>query len=93
MTTHEYVTPAEAGRELTDDQIATTQYVGVLMLVFVRKTLQEVVTEVETSERGIGLLGFGVSVLHTRSRLPADIAGKQSGTLVVCTSRASQSDL
>ncbi|KAI9636052.1 Endonuclease/exonuclease/phosphatase [Dioszegia hungarica] len=36
-----------------------TRYVGVLMLVFVRKTLQEVVTEIETSERGIGLLGFG----------------------------------
>lgn len=76
-----------------DNQIATTQYVGVLMLVFVRKTLQEVVTEIETSERGIGLLGFGVRALSTKSRLPADVAGKQGGTLVVSISRVSQSDL
>ena len=35
------------------------QYVGVMTLVFVRKTLKNVVTRVEMSERGIGLLGFG----------------------------------
>ena len=38
-----------------------TQYVGVVTMVFVKKSIREAVTRVETSERGIGLLGFGVS--------------------------------
>ncbi|ORX34560.1 Endonuclease/exonuclease/phosphatase [Kockovaella imperatae] len=41
------------------ERIAMTQYVGVMTLVFVRKTLRPHVTHVQTSERGIGLLGFG----------------------------------
>ena len=38
-----------------------TQYVGVMTIVFVRKSLRPAITRIETSERGIGLLGFGVS--------------------------------
>jgi hypothetical protein len=38
-----------------------TQYVGVVTVVFVRKTLRSAISRVETSERGIGLLGWGVS--------------------------------
>ncbi|WVQ93909.1 hypothetical protein IAU59_000987 [Kwoniella sp. CBS 9459] len=41
------------------EKLVMTQYVGVLMIVFVRKTLKEAISRVETSERGIGLLGFG----------------------------------
>jgi hypothetical protein len=38
-----------------------TQFVGVMTIVLVRKSLREAVSQVQTSERGIGLLGFGVS--------------------------------
>ena len=38
------------------------QYVGVLLLVFVRSDLKDAVSDVQTSEKGIGLLGFGVSL-------------------------------
>mgnify|MGYP002718848398 CR=1 FL=1 len=38
-----------------------TQYVGVITIVFVKRTLRDAVSQIETSERGIGLLGFGVS--------------------------------
>ncbi|WVW81619.1 hypothetical protein I302_103614 [Kwoniella bestiolae CBS 10118] len=41
------------------EKLVMTQYVGVMMIIFVRKSLKEYVTRVETSERGIGLLGFG----------------------------------
>lgn len=44
-----------------DEQIAVSQYVGVLLLVFVKKDLRDAVSEVQMSEKGIGLLGFGVS--------------------------------
>lgn len=36
---------------------------GVLTIVLVRKTLRPSISRVETSEKGIGLLGFGVSLL------------------------------
>lgn len=36
-----------------------TQYVGVVMIILVRKTLRPYISRVESSERGIGLLGFG----------------------------------
>lgn len=36
-----------------------TQYVGVVMIILVRKTLRTYISRVESSERGIGLLGFG----------------------------------
>lgn len=36
-----------------------TQYVGVVMIILVRKTLRPNISRVESSERGIGLLGFG----------------------------------
>jgi hypothetical protein len=39
-----------------------TQYVGVVTVVFVKKTLRSAISRVETSERGIGLLGWGVSI-------------------------------
>jgi phosphatidylinositol-bisphosphatase len=38
-----------------------TQFVGVMTIVLVRNSLREAVSQVQTSERGIGLLGFGVS--------------------------------
>ncbi|WVQ80297.1 hypothetical protein IAT38_002402 [Cryptococcus sp. DSM 104549] len=41
------------------EKLVMTQYVGVVMIVLVRKTIKEYVTRVETSEKGIGLLGFG----------------------------------
>ncbi|WVF66286.1 hypothetical protein IAT40_001026 [Kwoniella sp. CBS 6097] len=41
------------------EKLVMTQYVGVLMIVLVKKTLKEAISRVETSERGIGLLGFG----------------------------------
>ncbi|WRT63490.1 uncharacterized protein IL334_000395 [Kwoniella shivajii] len=41
------------------EKLVMTQYVGVMMIILVRKTLKEAITRVETSERGIGLLGFG----------------------------------
>ncbi|OCF43755.1 hypothetical protein I317_02359 [Kwoniella heveanensis CBS 569] len=41
------------------EKLVMTQYVGVLMIILVRKTLKEAISRVETSERGIGLLGFG----------------------------------
>jgi len=45
----------------TDIQLALTQYVGVMTIVLVRKTLRPAITRVETSEKGIGLMGFVVS--------------------------------
>ena len=42
-------------------QVAVSQYVGVVTIVLVKKALKDDVTQIETSERGIGLLGFGVS--------------------------------
>ncbi|ORY31996.1 Endonuclease/exonuclease/phosphatase [Naematelia encephala] len=41
------------------DKIACTQYVGVMTLAFVKKSLRDAVSAVETSEKGVGLLGFG----------------------------------
>ncbi|WVR03400.1 hypothetical protein IAU60_000391 [Kwoniella sp. DSM 27419] len=41
------------------EKLVMTQYVGVMMIILVRKTLKEAITRVETSERGIGILGFG----------------------------------
>lgn len=46
-----------------DQQLAFTQYVGVMTIVLVRKTLRSAITRVETSEKGIGLMGFIVSSL------------------------------
>ncbi|WWD06010.1 hypothetical protein V865_004095 [Kwoniella europaea PYCC6329] len=40
-------------------KLVMTQYVGVMMIILVRKSLKEFISRVETSERGIGLLGFG----------------------------------
>jgi hypothetical protein len=48
-------------------QIAVSQYVGVLLLVFVKKDLTDAVRDVQTAEKGIGLLGFGVSVICSDS--------------------------
>ena len=45
----------------TYHQLAFTQYVGVMTIVLVRKTLRSAITRVETSEKGIGLMGFVVS--------------------------------
>jgi phosphatidylinositol-bisphosphatase len=45
----------------TDVQLAFSQYVGVMAIVLVRKTLRPMVSRVETSEKGIGLMGFVVS--------------------------------
>ena len=44
-----------------DFQLAFSQYVGVMTFVLVRKTLRPVISRVETSEKGIGLMGFVVS--------------------------------
>jgi len=44
-----------------DLQLAFGQYVGVMTFVLVRKTLRPVISRVETSEKGIGLMGFVVS--------------------------------
>ncbi|WWC57979.1 uncharacterized protein I303_100514 [Kwoniella dejecticola CBS 10117] len=41
------------------EKLVLTQYVGVMMMILVRKSLKEHISRVETSERGIGLLGFG----------------------------------
>ncbi|CAD6564187.1 MAG: hypothetical protein TREMPRED_004465 [Tremellales sp. Tagirdzhanova-0007] len=41
------------------EKVAMAQYVGVLTMVFVKKSHREVVKRVSTCERGIGLLGFG----------------------------------
>lgn len=41
------------------EKIALTQYVGVMTTVFVKKSLKDAITRIETCERGIGLLGFG----------------------------------
>nr|ODN77240.1 hypothetical protein L203_06319 [Cryptococcus depauperatus CBS 7841] len=41
------------------EKLIMTQYVGVVMILLVRKTLRMHVSRIETSERGIGLLGFG----------------------------------
>ncbi|OCF71352.1 hypothetical protein I204_07979 [Kwoniella mangroviensis CBS 8886] len=41
------------------EKLVMTQYVGVMMIILVRKSLKEFISRVETSERGIGLLGFG----------------------------------
>ncbi|WWC67008.1 uncharacterized protein I206_100915 [Kwoniella pini CBS 10737] len=41
------------------EKLVFNQYVGVMMIILVRKSLGEHVARVETSERGIGLLGFG----------------------------------
>ena len=38
-----------------------TQYVGVVTIAFVKKNKKDVISRVETVERGIGLLGIGVS--------------------------------
>lgn len=53
------------------------------MIIFVRKTLKEHISRVETSERGIGLLGFGVSSTYLHPHFFADVRsiGKQSGEL------------
>jgi hypothetical protein len=45
-----------------------TQYVGVVTIVLAKHSIREAITHVETSERGIGLLGFGVS----HAPLPSD---------------------
>lgn len=42
-------------------QLAFTQYVGVMTIVLVKKAIRPVISRVETSERGIGLMGFVVS--------------------------------
>jgi hypothetical protein len=47
------------------------------MIVFVKKFIMEFVSRVETSERGIGLLGFGVSGIGGYSHMLTG-AGKQS---------------
>ncbi|KIR79357.1 inositol-polyphosphate 5-phosphatase [Cryptococcus gattii EJB2] len=41
------------------EKLVMTQYVGVVMIILVRKTLRPYISRVESSERGIGLLGFG----------------------------------
>ncbi|KIR43959.1 inositol-polyphosphate 5-phosphatase [Cryptococcus deuterogattii 99/473] len=41
------------------EKLIMTQYVGVVMIILVRKTLRPHISRVENSERGIGLLGFG----------------------------------
>lgn len=50
----------------TDGQLAFSQYVGVMTIVLVRKTLRSVISRVETSEKGIGLLGFVVRHVSQR---------------------------
>ncbi|ODN75742.1 hypothetical protein, variant [Cryptococcus amylolentus CBS 6039] len=39
--------------------LVMTQYVGVVTIILVRKSLRPHVSRIETAERGIGLLGFG----------------------------------
>ncbi|OXG45099.1 inositol-polyphosphate 5-phosphatase [Cryptococcus neoformans Th84] len=41
------------------EKLVMTQYVGVVMIILVRKSLRPYISRVESSERGIGLLGFG----------------------------------
>ncbi|KAK4689100.1 inositol polyphosphate 5-phosphatase INPP5B/F, partial [Tremellales sp. Uapishka_1] len=41
------------------EKLSMNQYVGVMVIVLVRKSLKGAISRVETSERGIGLLGFG----------------------------------
>ncbi|RXK37280.1 hypothetical protein M231_05422 [Tremella mesenterica] len=41
------------------ERLALTQYVGVVMIILVRRTLRPEISRLQTSERGIGLLGFG----------------------------------
>lgn len=50
-------------------QVAMSQYVGVLLIVLVRRDVKDAVGEVQMSEKGIGLLGFGVSVFAYRSHV------------------------
>jgi len=49
------------GQAASSRQVAMTQYVGVVTIVLAKHSIREAITSVETSERGIGLLGFGVS--------------------------------
>ena len=49
------------GQSRADVQLAFSQYVGVMTFVLVRKTLRPMISRVETSEKGIGLMGFVVS--------------------------------
>lgn len=64
--------------ELTPAQIAMAQYVGVMTMVFVKKSLRAAVRRVDTCERGIGLLGFGVSI-RQNVRVPlTSVEGEQS---------------
>ncbi|KAK8845296.1 hypothetical protein IAR55_006009 [Kwoniella newhampshirensis] len=48
------------------EKLVRTQYVGVMMIIFVRKSLKERISRVQTSERGIGLLGFGGVAVRLR---------------------------
>lgn len=62
----ERVRPHRVREVHADEQIAMTQYVGVVTVVLAKKAVREHITRVETSEKGIGLLGFGVSLaVHT----------------------------
>jgi len=65
----EKVTPVFIPRPIVADmQLAFSQYVGVMTIVLVRKTLRTVISRVETSEKGIGLMGFVVSIIEDRTR-------------------------
>lgn len=48
-------------------QIACVQYVGVLMLIFVKSELRPDIRMLQETSRGIGLLGFGVSYAFPRT--------------------------
>ncbi|WVQ76507.1 hypothetical protein IAR50_006177 [Cryptococcus sp. DSM 104548] len=41
------------------EKLVMTQYVGVVTIILVRKSLRPYISRIETAERGIGLLGFG----------------------------------
>lgn len=47
-----------------------------MTIVLVRKTLRSVITRVETSEKGIGLMGFVVSPCQTAKMVVLTVVGQ-----------------
>lgn len=72
-----------------------TQYVGVVMIILVRKTLRPHISRVESSERGIGLLGFGGNKAVRFSPLGCIVRLKAQGAkrkwMVGCSSEVESS--
>lgn len=56
---------------------------GVVTIVLAKRSLREHITRIETSEKGIGLLGFGVSA-HRLGPPVLTVIGEQSGAPDTC---------